>query len=120
MLRSIFSIALLSLFLLGCSSGPDAAAKQLMENLREGKHLAVSETLSKELKQAATLFGGVSDRALKPYYRTGQIQDYSLQEIEKTENARRFLVTVTTISGKSFEDRIDVVKQDGDWKIARF
>lgn len=118
-IRSVL-LAILTAMVLAACGGPDSAAKDLLENLKAGKHLAVTESLSRDTKQLASLVGGVSDRSLKPHYRTGQIKAYSLNVIETTSTASRYAVVVTTADGKSYKDIIDVTKEDGSWKISKF
>lgn len=125
MFKSFSFIAGISLaFLLVCGCGgsgsPDSHAKQFMQLLKDGKHLAVQEYLSKDMKQMATLMGGVSDKSLNKYYRTGQIVDFSITPIEKTDKAVRYSVEVTDKDGKTHKDSIDMVLEDGKWKVSRF
>lgn len=119
MFRAILAF-MIAFSLVGCGGGPDTTAKELMENLKDGKHLAVSELLNKDMKGLAVLMGGVSDRSLKMQYRKGIIKEFSIQKAESAGNSARYTVTVTAINGNQYKDFIDVVKEDGDWKVARF
>ena len=111
-----------SFMIFGCGrlQSPDSFANSFMQNLKDGKQLAVQESLSKDMKQMATLMGGVSDQSLNPYYRSGKMLNYSLESTERTKNAVRYKVTVDCIDGKKYEDSMDLVFEDGKWRVSRF
>ena len=121
-IRGIFTVVAITALLSGCgrSGNPDAHARQFMQSLKDGKHLAVQEYLSKDMKQMATFLGGVPDQSLKPYYRAGRILDFSLTPTEKTDNAVRYKVAVTCADGNKYEDGLDFRIEDGKWRVARF
>jgi hypothetical protein len=91
-----------------------------MSLLVEGKHLEAQDMLSKDMRGMATLLGGVSNRSLNPYYRSGIFKSFTLTPIEQTENSIRYTVIAITKDGTSHKDFMDVVREDGNWKIARF
>ncbi|WP_153133195.1 DUF4878 domain-containing protein [Dechloromonas hortensis] len=117
-MRYLFVVFLFALS--ACSDGPDVAAKRLLDNLKAGKHLAVEESLSKDMHSFAMLMGGVNNANLQPYYRTGAIADFKLVERERAERSVRYVATITTTAGKQQDDLVTVVKEDGQWKIGKF
>lgn len=112
--------AILALLLTGCGSGADSTADKFMSLLVQGKHLEAQEMLSKDMRGMATLLGGVSNQSLNPYYRSGQLKSYTLTVTEKTDNAVRYRVSAVTLDGKVHEDFLDMIHEDGKWKVLRF
>jgi nitrogen fixation protein FixH len=121
-IRRIFVILMVLGLLSGCGQpdNPDTHAQQFMQLLKDGKHLAAQEYLSKDMNQMATFLGGITDRSLNPYYRTGRIVDFALTPIEKTDNAVRYRVVVTCTDGKKYQDILDLKMEDGKWRVSRF
>jgi len=121
-IRRAFTVLALMAVLCGCGrpGDPDAHARQFMQLLKDGKHLAVQEYLSKDMKQMATFLGGVTDQSLNPYYRTGRIADFTLTPTEKTESAVRYKVVVTCTDGKKYQDVLDLKIEDEKWRVSRF
>lgn len=109
-----------ALLLGGCGSGADSTADRFMSLLVAGKHLEAQEMLSKDMRSMATMLGGVSNQSLDPYYRSGQFKSFTLAQIEKTNNAVRYNVRVITANGQAFDDFLDLVQEEGKWKVARF
>jgi len=121
-IRDTFTMIVIAVSLCGCgrAGNPDAQAHKFMTYLKDGKHLAVQECLSKEMRQMATLMGGVTDQSLNPYYRSGRIADFSLEARERTEGAVRYAVSVTGSDGKKYADVLDMRLEDGKWRVSRF
>jgi hypothetical protein len=121
-IRKAFVVLMVLGLLSGCGrpDNPDTHARQFMQLLKDGKHLAVQEYLSKDMKQMATFLGGVTDESLNPYYRTGRIVDFSLTPTEKTDIAVRYRVVVTCTDGKKYQDILDLKMEDGKWCVSRF
>jgi hypothetical protein len=103
-----------------CGSSADSTADHFMSLLVAGKHLEAQEMLSKDMRSMATLLGGVSNQSLNPYYRSGQFKSFTLTQTEKTNNAVRYKVRAITRDGQAFDDFVDLVQEDGKWKISRF
>lgn len=122
--RSIYSFLVLLvaiLVLTACAPSPDDTVKQFLGHLQAGQHLRVQESLSKETYQMMVMFyGKITDGALKPYYRRGQINAFSVALIDKTDNSARYKVNIMNQTGDMFTDTIDLVKQDGGWKVSNF
>jgi hypothetical protein len=116
----IVAIVFAASLLVGCGSGVDSTADNFMSLLVQGKHLEAQEMLSKDMRGVATLLGGVSNQSLNPYYRSGQLKSYTLRQTEKTDNAVRYRVSAVTVDGKVYEDFLDMIREDGKWKVARF
>lgn len=91
-----------------------------MSLLVAGKHLEAQEMLSKDMRSMATLLGGVSNQSLNPYYRSGNFKSFTLTQTEKTKDSVRYRVRVVTANGQAFDDFLDLIQEDGKWKIARF
>ena len=69
---AIFVVAsLIALSFSGCGKSPEHAADHFMSLLVAGKHLAAQEMLGKDMRGLAGVLGGVSNRSLNPYYRSG-------------------------------------------------
>lgn len=114
-------IFFLAVLVSGCGAGnADTHAKKFMELLKDGKHLAVQEYLSTEMKQMVVLLGGVTDQSLNQYYRKGRMVSYSLTATERAEKAVRYKVVVTCIDGKKYEDILDIRIENGKWRVAKF
>ena len=103
-----------------CGSNADSTADHFMSLLVAGKHLEAQEMLSKDMRSMATLLGGVSNQSLNPYYRSGQFKSFTLAQTEKTNNSVRYKVRAITANGQAFDDFLDLVQEDGKWKVARF
>ena len=119
-IRRLFVCVMMAASLGGCSSGADSTADKFMSLLVQGKHLEAQEMLSKDMRAMATLLGGVSNQSLNPYYRSGQLKSYTLTQTEKTDNAVRYRVSAVTVDGKTHEDFLDMIYEDGKWKVSRF
>jgi hypothetical protein len=117
LLVAVLTVATL---LSSCGSNADSTADHFMSLLVAGKHLEAQEMLSKDMRSMATLLGGVSNQSLNPYYRSGQFKSFTLAQIEKTNNSVRYKVRAITANGQAFDDFLDLVQEDGKWKIARF
>jgi hypothetical protein len=116
----LLAIAFASALLFGCGSAADSTANKFMSLLVEGKHLEAQEMLSKDMHGMASLLGGISNRSLNSYYRSGQLKSFTLIPIEKTATAERFQVSAVTVDGVIHKDFLDVVQEDGKWKVGRF
>ncbi len=121
-IQRTLAVLVITALLCGCSrsGNPDAYARQFMQLLKDGKHLAVQEYLSKDMSQTAALLGGVTDESLNPYYQSGQIVDFTLTVTEKTDKAVRYTVSVTCTDGKKYQDLLDLKLEDGKWRVSRF
>jgi hypothetical protein len=113
-------VLLLAALMSGCSASADFTADHFMSALVAGKHLEAQEMLSKDMRSMATMLGGVSNQSLNPYYRSGQFKSFSLTQAEKTNNSVRYRVRAITANGQAFDDFLDLVQEDGNWKVARF
>ena len=107
-------------FLTGCGSSPDSTADHFMSLLVSGKHLQAQEMLSKDMREMATMLGGVSNESLNPYYQSGRFKSFKLAVAEKTSTAVRYKVAAVTTDGRIHADFMDMVKEDGKWKVGRF
>jgi len=76
--------------------------------------------LSKDMRGMATLLGGVSNRSLNSYYRSGNFVSFVLTRAEQTDNSVRYRVITVTKDGRRYEDFMDMVREDGSWKVSRF
>lgn len=117
---SFVFVLLLAALMSSCGSSADSTADHFMSLLVAGKHLEAQEMLSKDMRSMATLLGGVSNQSLNPYYRSGQFKSFTLTQTEKTNNAVRYKVRAITRDGQAFDDFVDLVQEDGKWKISRF
>lgn len=117
---SLVFVLLLAVLMSSCGSSADSTADHFMSLLVAGKHLEAQEMLSKDMRSMATLLGGVSNQSLNPYYRSGQFKSFTLTQTEKTNNAVRYKVRAITRDGQAFDDFVDLVQEDGKWKISRF
>jgi len=91
-----------------------------MSLLVAGKYLEAQEMLSKDMRSMASMLGGVSNGSLNPYYRAGTFKSYTLTQTEKTDNSIRYKVVAITSDGAAHNDYIDLIREDGTWKISRF
>ena len=91
-----------------------------MSLLIAGKHLEAQEMLGKDMRGMAGMLGGVSNMTLNPYYRSGAFKSYTLTPLEKTDNSIRYKVVAVTSDGVAHEDFMDLIREDGKWKISRF
>jgi hypothetical protein len=119
-LAKLTVILLACVCLSGCGSSPNDTADRFMSLLVSGKHVAVQEMLAKDMRSMAGFLGGVSNQSLNPYYRFGSFKSYKLTELERAENSIRYKVIATTADGITHQDFMDLVREDGKWKIARF
>ena len=88
--------------------------------LVEGKHLDAQEMLSRDMRGTATLLGGVSNRSLNSYYRSDNFASFALTRAQQTENSVRYIVIAVTKVGRRYKDFMDMVREDGRWKVCRF
>ena len=91
-----------------------------MSLLVEGKHLEAQGMLSKDMRGMASLLGGVSNGSLNSCYRCGNFKTFTLTRTEQADNAVRYSVIAYTNDGRSHKDFMDVVREDGTWKVSRF
>lgn len=113
-------LILTSTILSGCGSSPDKTADHFMSLLVAGKHLEAQEMLSKDMRSMASMLGGISNSSLNPYYRSRTFKSYTLTQTEKTDNSVRYKVVAITSDGAAHNDYIDLIREDGKWKISRF
>jgi hypothetical protein len=111
---------LVAVTLAGCGSSANSTADEFMSLLVAGKHLKAQEMLSKDMRSMALMLGGVSNESLNPYYQSGRFKSFKLSPIEKTSSAERYKVAAVTSDGRTFHDFLDMVHEDGKWKVARF
>src|SRR4051812_46352609 len=117
---SLYASIILAALLTSCGSSANSTADEFMSLLVAGKHLQAQEMLSKDMRTMALMLGGVSNGSLNPYYRSGRFKSFKLSPVEKTSTAVRYTVAATTTDGRTFRDFLDVVQEDGKWKVARF
>lgn len=117
---TLSALIILAFGLAGCGGSADNTADQFMSLLVGGKQVAAQELLSKDMRSFAAMMGGVSNKSLNHYYRAGNLKGYQLTEMEKAANFVRYKVVATTADGKSYTDFIDLVREEGKWKVARF
>jgi hypothetical protein len=117
---SLVWLVILAALVTSCGSSVDSTADHFMSLLVAGKHLEAQEMLSKDMRSMATLLGGVSNQSLNPYYRSGNFKSFTLTQTEKTKDSVRYRVRVVTANGQAFDDFLDLIQEDGKWKIARF
>jgi len=98
----------------------DKTVDHFMSLLIAGKHLEAQDMLGKDMRGLAGLLGGVSNDTLNPYYRSGAFTSYTLTLLEKTDNSVRYKVIAVTSDGVAHEDFVDLVRDEGEWKISRF
>ena len=90
-------------------------------HIKMGRHLQMQEALSAQSYNMMNMFyGSITDKALKPYYRSKNVADITFIKLSETDTSSRFKVRVTTKSGKVYSDTIDLVLQNGDWKVSDF
>ncbi len=116
----LLTFLLISCLLIGCNKSPDQVADHFLGLLVAGKHLEVQGMLSKDMKSMAGLFGGVSNQSLNLYYRQGVFKSYKLTQLEMTQDSVRYKVAAITTDGATYEDFLDLIQEDGEWKISRF
>lgn len=116
---SIITISLL--FGCGILGSPEGTTKKFLSLLKEGKHLEAQDMLSTSYRQLAVgMFGGIKNENMKYYYRSGNLTEFEISNIESTGKSSRATVILTTPDGRRFTDHIDLVKEDGKWKIDTF
>lgn len=121
MLKKSFILILFSLALTACSKPSEQVANDFMNNIKNSKHLEIQESLSSDTFKMMTMFyGNISNESLKPYYRSNQLVSYTLHKIGETEKSSRFRVKLKTVSGQVKTDTIDLIKEDGVWKVSNF
>ena len=118
--RSSIAVLSATLLLAGCGSSADSTANEFMSALVAGRHLKAEEMLSKDMRGMATLLGGLSNRSLNSYYRSGNLVSFVLTRVEQTDNSVRYRVIAVTKDGRRYEDFMDMVREDGSWKVSRF
>ena len=118
----VLSISILLLLALtACSQSSEQVANKLMFNIKNSNHLEIQDSLSSDTyKMMAMFYGNVSNKSLKPYYRSNQLDSYTIHKIAETDKSSRFQVQLKTISGLLKKDTIDLIKEDGDWKVSNF
>jgi len=111
----------LVMVLVGCSSTSEEVATEFMGYIKNGQHLEMQESLSADSYQMMSMFyGSISNKVLKPYYRTGSIVAFNISKMAETSKFSRFKIMVTTKEGQRFTDTLDLVDQDGEWKVSKF
>jgi len=112
---------LFTILLAGCSASSGEVAFDFMGYIKNGQHLEMQDSLSTQSHQMMAMFyGSINDKALKPYYRSGQVTEFQLNKLAETDESSRFKVQVHTSSGQLFTDTLDLVKEGGEWKVSKF
>lgn len=106
-MKKTISILAISALLFSCSSGPSDAAKNFTENLAKGK--------VDEAKKYATESTGKMIDFLSGFGRIPVDPDFEFEMVKDSIVENKAWVTFTGQKGK--EERIEVVKIDGDWLV---
>ena len=110
------------LFLLvSCGLNSEDTAREFMGHLYHGEHLSMQDMLGTESKKMMQMFyGSINDKTLKSYYRTNQMQSYTLHKVAETDLSARYQINIKTKTGHALTDTIDLAKEDGVWKVTKF
>ncbi len=109
-------VAAAALMFVGCggskSKGPDAVALEFANLVEKGEFQKAGELADKDTKQLLAMFAGMASEEDKPSgkatYKVLETKidgDTAKVKMEKTED------------GESESDYIDLVKEDGTWKV---
>ena len=105
----------------GCTESPTDTAGEFMGFIKSGDHLRMQEFLASDTHQMMLLmYGSINDSALKPYYQSGKVSKYALTKIAETDKSVRFKVIVTSPDNVTHTDTMDLIKQNGEWKVSNF
>lgn len=118
--QKLFVVALLviGILLTGCSSGPSRTVERFFRATEDGKQSEAVDLLSSQV--IATfgrdkLIAGLADRT-REIESLGGIDSIATDETINGDSAS-VNVTVTYGDGSVESDRVDLIKEDGDWKI---
>jgi hypothetical protein len=107
--------------LFGKVSTSDKTVDEFLSNMQTGQYLRVQEALTAETYQNVLLFyGKITANVIKKHYRPKNMRTYKFGLIEKTDKSARYRVDVMDRYGDMTADSIDLVKQDGVWKVSDF
>ena len=105
----------------GKVSTSDKTVEEFLSNMQTGQYLRVQEALSDETYQNVLLFyGKITANVVKKHYRPQNMGTYRFGLIEKTDKSARYRVDVMDRFGDMTADSIDLVKQEGVWKVSDF
>lgn len=109
--------------LLGCglTDSPESAVKSFLTALKTGKQIEAQDQLSRDYRSIAVgLMGGIKNENLKDYYRSDNLKSFEILSVDKSSASARATVRLTTNDGRTHQDQIDLVREDGKWRIEHF
>ena len=118
-LLAIFVLLLFATFLTGCSSGPGSTVQKFFQAVDKGKveesmgYLSSStiQALGHEKWQAALI------EMSNQMSTQGGLKSVDINEETVNGDIAQITVTVIMKDGSEDTDRMDLIKEDGDWKI---
>ena len=114
---------LLCCSLLGCgfTDSPENSVQKFLTALKKGKQVEAQDYLSKSYRSMAVgLMGGIKNKNLKIYYRSDNLKSFEILSIDKSKMSARVTVYLTTNDGKTYQDQIEMICEDGKWCIEHF
>lgn len=115
-MKKILGMLAMALCLIGCSKGPDKVAVKFLEAMADGDFDKAAEYAAKDTKPMIKMMAGMpnaKEEAKK------ECEGVKYKAVDTKINGDKATVKVEkTKDGHTVTDDIDLVKEDGDWKVA--
>jgi hypothetical protein len=112
-MKKIIGMLAMALCLVGCGKGPDNVAVRFFEAMRDGKYEAAMEMAAKDTKPLIGLMQGMmtEDKRIEEF-----AGEYKAVETKIDGDTAKVKIEHSK-DGKSKTENVDLVKEDGDWKV---
>ena len=115
-MKKILGMLAMALCLIGCSKGPDKVAVKFFEAMADGDFDKAAEYASKDTKPMIKMMAGMpnaKEEAKK------ECEDVKYKAVDTKINGDKATVKIEAKKGGETKTQdVDLVKEDGDWKVA--
>ena len=115
-MEKILGMLAMALCLIGCSKGPDKVAVKFFEAMADGDFDKAAEYASKDTKPMIKMMAGMPNAKEESQKEN---KGAKFKAVETKINGDKASVKVErTKDGKTETNDVNLVKEDGDWKVA--
>ncbi len=115
LMTSLCAAIAVAFVLAGCSKGPDSVAVKFLDSFADGDFEAAAEYASKDAKPLFAMMASMP----KEEKEGNELKGCSFEVVETKIDGDTAKVKIkATKDGKSETEDLDLVKEDGEWKVA--
>lgn len=112
-LARLCMVVAVALFVVGCKKGPDAVAVKFFECVADGKYEKAADYASSSTKPLVAMMNAMPAEAKE------EMKGSKIKAVETKIDGDKATVKleITDKNGKVDTDDVDLVKEDGEWKV---